>query len=470
MIKLFAILFALLLSPFAQANYDKVAPYTLDDCINIALKQHLSLKISDAQIAMAEALHLQAMSAYYPRLNASFSARKYDEDKTFSIKGDFTLPSNVATGLGMLNPANPAPVNSIPMDLKATVYDRDTVTASVNLSYPIFTGLKRSSIVSQAEKGILFAEQGRRKTNLDIVHNVKKYYHAAQFAIDMEMLANEALITFQVLEGLTEHLYKNKSLRIKKTDYLRTKTTTALAQSMLNEAEYARELAHEALGNAMGQPWNSANSLAKSTSSNLITMELQELIDTANNFNPEIQQLSLALQISEYKITEAKSGYYPTLGVQATATKLWNNYDSGLVNNDNSSSWNITVGIDWDLFSGFETVGKVNHAKAEQRKIKNQRILLDQAMALQVKLQFLKIKSSAKQMRASDSAYGFAQENRQLHIRAYHQDMVETKEVIESQLVESYTRSVFLRSRYALEMGLSTLEYLLGQNIEQMGH
>ena len=458
MIKKILLILTLSLSPLTQAKYDNVKTYNLDDCIAIALRQHQSLKVSDAQVEMAEALYTQAMSAYYPRLSAQLSGDRADEDRTFSFKGSFQLPSSIPLLGGTI----------IPIDTKTKLYDRDVARASVNMTFPVFTGFKRSAIINQAKKGIQVAEYGRRKTNLEIVRDVKKYYYAAQFAIEMEKLANDTLVRFQVLEELTERLYQNGSLKVKKTDYLRTKTTTALTRSMLNEAIYARELAHEALGNAMGQAWDVRYQLADSEKPESITAELQELIDAANNFNPELQQLRLAVQIADHRITEARSGYYPMIGVQASAHKLWNDFDAGLINDDNNEGWNIGVGLNWDLFSGFETAGKVSHAKAEQRKLTSQQVLLDEAMALQVKLQFLRIRSSGKQIKDTHAAFGFARDNRKLHVRAYQQEMVETKDVIESQLVESFSKSAYLRSRYALEMGLTTLEYLIGHNIEQL--
>jgi outer membrane protein TolC len=459
MLKHFFLLCVLLFSTVTPAKVSHVDTYTLDDCITIALQKHQSLKVSDAQVAMAEALYQQAMSAYWPRLTVNVSADRADEDRTFNVEGSFALPPALATALR---------TSSLPLDTKIKLYDRDLVRASINLSYPVFTGLKRPAIIGQAEKGVQIAEQGRRKTSLEVVRDVKKYYYAAQFALQMEQLAADTLERFKVLEDLTERLYQNGSLKVKKTDYLRTKTITALNRSLLNEAVYARELAHEALGNAMGQAWDAQYHLAESQKPVAITTELQELIDAANHFNPEIQQLSLAVQLSEHRITEAQSGYYPMVGVQARAHKLWNGFDGGLINDDNREGWNIGVGMQWDLFSGFETAGKVNHAKAQQRQIKSQRVLLDEGMALQIKQQFLRIRSSGKQINYTELAYGSARENRQLHVRAYQQEMVETKDVIQAQLVEGFAKSAYYRSRYALEIGLTSLEYLIGRNIEHL--
>ncbi len=470
----------LLLSTSALADFQKTEKLTLDDCISIALQKHQSLKVSDAQVQMAESLYQQAMSAYWPRVSASVHAERADQDRTFSAQGSFALPANVGSAMTAaaalqnpqyaqaLNAGLAQPISSIPLDIKMKLYDRDLVTASIDIEYPIFTGLKRPALIGQAKKGIKIAEQGRRKSSLEIVRDVKKYFYAAQFARQMEQLADATLERFKVLEELTERLYQNGSLKVKKTDYLRTKVTTAITRSMLHEAQYAKDLAHEALGNAMGQSWNAQYRLVETKMPKKLTAELAELVEAAQKFNPDIQQLSLAVQLTGDRITAAQSGYYPMVGVHASAYKLWNDYDAGLINDDNRNGWSIGIGMQWNLFNGFETTGKVNHAKAEQKKVQSQSVLLDQGMALQIKQQFLRIRSSGLQIQDNETAFSYARQNRKLHTRAYQQEMVETKDVIEAQLVESFAQSAYYRSRYALETGLSSLEFLIGHNLEEL--
>ncbi|MDD2739242.1 MAG: TolC family protein [Methylomonas lenta] len=447
----------------------------LEDCIRVALEKHQSLKISAANVAMAEAMYQQAMSAYWPQIAAQVNASRADQDRTFTMEGAFSLPPEVGGAIASLaqSPQQGALIQQglaqpIPINMDIELFDKDMVTSSLNLTYPIFTGLKRQAIVAQAEKGIQIAEQGQRKTNLELVRDVKKYFYAAQFAIQMEKLTEDTLERFQALEDLTERLYQNGSLKVKKTDYLRTKTTTAMTRTILNEARYAREMAHEALGNAMGQEWNEHYILEAADEASPISEGLQQLVESAQNFNPDIQQLKLAVQISDDQITEARSGYYPMIGFQAEVHDIQTPYHGGLTNSANRDGWTIGVGMQWNLFDGFQTTGKVNQAKAQQRKLESQQILLDQAIALQVKQQFLSIKSANSQTKDSQEAVGYASENRKLHVRAYQDELVETKDVIESQIVETFARGTHYRARYALEMGLLSLEYLIGQNVQSL--
>jgi len=460
--------FAILLSgslvvSAAPAPQQKLA---LADCIRIALEKHQSLNVSEASVAMAEAQYQQAMSAYWPRIAAEVNASRADQDRTFKVQGQFDLPP----ALGSLPALIPGgkPISAVPLNMDVKLMDRDIVTSSLNLTYPIFTGMKREAIVSQAEKGVKIAEEGRRKTNLEIVRDVKKYYYAAQFAIQMEQLADDTLERFKALEDLTERLYQHGSMRVKKTDYLRTKTTTAITRTMRSEAQYARELAHEALGNAMGQEWDASYSLAEAADASPLSGELKQLVDSAHTFNPDIQQLKLAVQISDDQITEARSGYYPMIGFQAEVHDIQTDYKSGLTNAVNRDGWTIGIGMQWNLFDGFQTTGKVNQAKAQQRKLESQQILLNQGIALQVKQQFLSIKSASTQTKDSQEAVGYASENRKLHVRAYQDELVETKDVIEAQIVETFAQGTHYRSRYALEMGLLSLEYLLGSNVGEL--
>lgn len=480
---IFILILSLLMPAFATAeshddsNNSLAAlsdPLSLENCIAIALKNHQSLKVSDASVLMAEALYQQAMSAYWPRVNLEMNAQRADQDRTFNFSGDIDGRA-ITNGLAQSSPAlaqvlglGLAQPGSIPLNLKVKLFNRDIVTAAVNLTYPIYTGGKVQAIVGQAEKGVKIAEEMRRKTRLEVINDVKKYYYAALFAQQMQQLAKDTLDRFQVLSELTERLFHNGSLKVKKTDYLRTKTVTAMTASMLHEAEYATNLVHEALANAMGIEWQPEMSLTEAEATANMTAPLASLQEMAQKFNPDVQQLNLAIQASDDMIAEAQSGYYPMIGFQASASKFLNSYNDGLVNPDNREGWTLGVGLQWNLFDGLQTTGKVHHAEAQQKKFNSQKVLLDKGVALQIKQQFLRITSSDAQVKDSQSATKFASENRKLNVSAYQEELVETKDVIEAQIVETFAQGSLFRSQYSLALAVATLEFLVGSNIQEL--
>jgi len=448
----------------AAVAEERVSQYqnlTLDDCIRIALKKHQSLQVSQAAVEMAEAQYQQAMSAYWPRLDINVSASRADQDRTFSLQGSVSLPNELAN-------IGPKPIKSIPLDMDIKLMDRDILSSSINLTYPVFTGGKRHAVVNQAKHGVEIAKQGMRKSTLSIIRDIKRFYYGAEFAQQMEQLTSDTLERFQVIEELTELLFQNGSLKVKKTDFLRTKTTTAITRAMLHEAHYATELAHQALVNAMGLELTEQLTLKFNKQTFRLNQDFQALIEDAQNFNPDIQRLSLAVMASGEKITEARSGYYPKLGLGVTAHKIWSDFDSGLINSDNQEGWTIGVELKWNLFDGFRTSGKVDQAKARLKKLESQKVLVNQATALLIKQHLLRLKSANQQIDDLLVAVKYAAQNRDLHIRAYREEMVKTEDVLESQVTEAFVQGSLYRARYNLNKALYSLEFQVGKNIRAM--
>ena len=438
----------------------------VDQAIQIALQNHRSMQVSQAALDMAEAQYQQAMSAFGPKVNLEAGIQRADQDRTFTFNGSVQTPvMDLTTVFGPGTP--PIPSQTLPMDMKVKMFDRDVTKSSLNFTYPLYTGGKEEAIKGMARKGADIAREEKRKTELEIVRDVRKYYTGAQFAGQMEQLASDTLERFQALEDLTDRLYQNASLKVKKTDYLRSKTTTAITRSMLQEAKYANSLSKEALINAMGLPLNSAISLAPDAALPAFNGELDALIADAMKFNPDKQQLELAVQAADYKIDDAKSGYLPTFGIEASTYKVWNSFKGGLFNDDNRDGWTIGIGLKWDLFDSGLTKAEVDAARAGKIKLEAQRVLLDSGLALQVKDDFMRIQRSRAQVDDNAKAQGFAEENRKLHVRAYQEELVETKDVIEAQIIESFTSTNLYRARYELRTAIADLDYKVGQALQQ---
>jgi outer membrane protein TolC len=443
---------------------DPLDQLTLERAIEIARENHRSLRASQAALDMAEAQYQQAMAAFGPKLGFEAGIQRADQDRTFSFSGTVQTPD-----LSISTPFGPVPVQGqpLPMNLDVKLFDRDVSKAALNFTYPLYTGGKEEALQGMARKGAEIAREEKRRTELEVVRDVRKYYNGVHFTQHMEALASDTLARFEALEDLTDRLYQNASLRVKRTDYLRTKTTTAVTRSMLHEARYASRLSKEALVNAMGLPLNTPLTLAAETPLPPFDARLEDLIADAMQFNPDKQRLELAVQAASFKIDEARSGYLPTIGLEASTYKVWNDYQRGLFNDDNRDGWTIGIGIKWDLFDSGLTRAEVNAAQAGKLKLEAQRVLLDNGLALQIKDDFLRIQRSRVQVDDNLKAQAYAEENRKLHVRAYQEEMVETKDVIEAQIVESFTQASLYRAGHELRTALADLDYKLGRALQR---
>ena len=454
------------------AAQERIDNLTLEQAVQTALKNHRSLQVSQAALEMAEAQHQQAMAAFRPKVSLEAGFQRADEDRTFTFSGAVQTPAmNIGPLLAPLTGPLPPSMTTIasqtlPINMDVKMFDRDVTKAGLNLTYPLYTGGKKEAMTGMAKAGVQIALEDRRKTEFEVVRDVNKYYHGAQFARQMAQLASDTLERFQALEDLTERLYQGASLKVKKTDYLRSKTTTAITRSMLQEARYASVLTQEALVNAMGLPVNSAVTLAPVVALPTFDSGLDTLIADAMQFNPDKQRLELAVQIADHKIDEAGSAGKPMIGLEASTYRIWNGYDGGLFNDANRSGWTLGIGVKWDLFDGGLTRASVDAARAGRAKLEAQRVLLDNGLALQVKDDFMRIQRSRAQVDDNAKAQGFAEESRKLHVRAYQEEMVETKDVIEAQIIESFASANLYRSQHDLRAALADLDFRVSKALK----
>lgn len=434
-----------------------VEQLTLTKAVQIALQNQGALKVSQAALEEAEAQYQQAMGAFRPHVNLEAGFQHNNQDRTFTFNGVVQTPATTIPGLGTI------PGQPLPMTMEVKLFNRDITKASLGMEYPLYTGGKQQAIEHMASKGVEIAQTEQRKSELEVVHDIHKYYYGAQYAQQMAQLSSDTVERFQVLQDLTERLYEGASLKVKKTDYLRIRTTTSLARTMLQEARYAETLSKAALVNAMGLPSTTVLTLAELEPVGQPNAGADELIAMAMSANPDRQRLASALQIADDKIDVAKSGYLPMVGLEASTYQYWNSYNGGLFNDANRKGWMIGIGAKWNLFEGGMTRASVSAAHASKMKLEQQQQLLDRGLALQVQECLLRIQRSRDQIDAGEQAQHDAVESRQLLVRAFQQDMVESKDVIEAQMIEGFASASLYRAQHELRTALSDLDQLLGR-------
>jgi outer membrane protein TolC len=271
----------------------------------------------------------------------------------------------------------------------------------------------------------------------------------------------------EVTLELTESLYKGSSARVRKTDYLRTKAVVGALRSAVAAVRGNERLALAALTNALGLPWESEIAVAdEEIPFRPYDADLSKLVGDAYAFSPDWAKLEEGIKAAAAHVDEKKSGHLPQLALIGSLTHVENSYDKGAVTPQNKDSWSMGLGLSIPIFNGLRTQAEVAEAKARLLRIKEQKVLLREGIALQVKDAFLLLSRSQEQRVAMAVALGAAEESRGLNERAYQEDLVETKDVIEAQLTESFMRAGYEKTLYDHVEALARLELVVGREVE----
>ncbi len=433
---------------------------SLNDCIKIALENNHNIKVSEEGIRIAEARKRQAESGYWPQVSAAAAYSLTNRDPLFILPGfNMSIPPITLFGT-TLNMGN---IEIPEEDIK--LMDKQNIHASLDVTYPVYTGGKVQAYNKEAKYGIEIANQDFRKSNLQVAYDVKRFYYSVLLAKKIYKIGSDALDRLNITLELTESLYKNGSGKTTKLDYLKNKVIVDQVKALVGGLKENINSAKQALEFTMG--FNKEFSLPDEEIP-FDTADLNEgkLIVRAFNSNPDWNKLNAAVFVYKAKIDEAESGFLPDIAVIGSFNQNFNSYKYGISNRVNSSIWLVGIGAQIPIFNGFRTKNEVGEADAQLKRINEQKNLLHDAIILQIKEALNKIESSVKNVKDTFEAHNAAAENSSLSERAFQQDMAQAKDLIEAQIWESLTEVQYQKALYDHALAEANLELLIGTQLK----
>ena len=95
-------------------------------------------------------------------------------------------------------------------------------------------------------------------------------------------------------------------------------------------------------------------------------------------------------------------------------------------------------------------------------------MLFKEGIALQIKNIFLQMLRAREQEKAMREGMNAAEENRGLNMRAYQGELVETREVIEAQLIEAIMKAQHQKVLYDHLQAQACLDFFIGREVTQL--
>ncbi len=469
--------------------FSKNVTLNLDQAIELALKNNGLNKISKINLEIANAQYQQALSANYPSLDAIFYSSRDKRDTIFQQRGSFTLASGLTKTLALANtlsiadpatragtqayisslPTSSFPTSSISADLDTKAKGRDTVRGQLELNYPIYTGGKITAIIEQARLNKDIAKQSIKRNESSIVFDVKRYFYGYVLTNELYTLIDSIYENMKFSRDLTKEFLENGTdLKINRTDYLNIKLLTSLINSTLSKIELNQKMLEGAIANLIGLKYDDILNIKYNKEEVLkLNSSLTNIIKKAYSINPDINSVNLALKIKNEQIKEKDSNNYPMVNLFGNASHTYNSYEYGYINEDNENSWTIGVAIKLSLFDGFKTKNEVLEKRLEKKMVEEQKILLEEGLALQLKNEFLKSSIGYKQIGILKEAVETASENSKMNFKGYQYEMVEAKDLVQSQLMEVYVKADYLKNVHDYLLSLASIDKLIGTKLDE---
>lgn len=339
--------FALFLFQAINAHAQQTKALTLNEAIELSIKNSKQLQLSKARIAEAVAVTKQATQNRLPDASIGVNFMQLSNATVHSYKKDTTATA--------------------PLNINQVIY------GSATISYPVFTGFKIKFGIESAkyleQATMLDADNDKEDVILNTIAAYVNLYKANIAA----KLVEENLIQSRQRDTDFTNLEKNGLLA--RNDLLKAQLQTSQFELGLLDAQNAIQLAQVNMNLMLGLPESTKLDLDSASfkqPAEVRTIEDYEMLAAQNRF--DIQALDSRKKAAEAGIKAAKGEYYPSLaltgGYLAADLPKFMSITNAL---------NVGVGVKYSLSSLWKTDAKVQQAKAREQQVQaSQAMLMDE--------------------------------------------------------------------------------------------
>jgi len=455
------VIFGVSLSGLPAFSQEKAAntPLTLEECIQLALKNRPELEMAALDILQAEHQIKEAVSHYYPRLNLSAGYTRFHRPSEFEFDVDITsIKAPLQPLLDLYGITLPSIIQQ-----EVEVGKKNWFSVSIDLQQPLFTFGRIKEGVRQTKIGHSIHLNQREKKRAEIIQEVKKGYYQFLLAREMNQLMKEAEARANVVAKMARIDYETsipdkENKGATRIDYLKARNFHSEMKVRLGEADKNLKLALLALkmtlGVNTGYPLNVADVPLGSMPMTPIHSEVMK--EKARERNIDLKSLDLGVQLFDAKRRLARKEYLPKIGLQGQYVGPEDRYGT-------KNSWYAGIGLTMPIFDGFSIRAKVGQAEAQFQKTSAQRFQMEAALTLQIDRFQSTLKELQGRVEILQTAIQEAQERTQLAADGYAVGVTEYDELLLAQRTELEMKSAYLQSLYLYQATLSELELVAGE-------
>jgi outer membrane protein TolC len=330
----------------------------LQTAARLAVAGNPGLAAAAERVRQARARLDQARSTWFPRLDASAGGTRVD-----LAENDY---QSALTQARYFNP-------------NASVDDpQDTYAAGLTATWVLFNGFEREFSQAAARHGLASSQASQVDVRRILLSGVVAAYYNGQLAAQNLAIAqaDKAFYGRQLKEAEARYRAGTGPL----SDILNFKIRLNAAQADIITARQSQDVARSALAALMGLPEAQLPQalplapMAPERQHEMAPLDVADLTTRAMETRPDLRRDRLALLSKEAEVGVARSGYWPTLGLNG-GVEGDRSDDAGFESDDFGSRIGLNLTV--NLFAGGATRARVRETEAAVEEGRRQLIALE---------------------------------------------------------------------------------------------
>ncbi|MBC7362722.1 MAG: TolC family protein [Candidatus Aminicenantes bacterium] len=422
----------------AQQTEPKKLELTLDDCLRLALEQNPFYLSTQEKENEARAQVHQAVSRFFPTLNAQ--GTDILDKKVFTVEIPPMVPGQQP--------------QRVKFDFTRTYQ------MSLSFSVPIFTGGRLMAGYKQANYNLLATQEAIRQSRQETVFNVKKAFYGYLLARKFLEVAQESIDLAERHLANVKNLYEVGMAT--KFDLLRAEVQLANLKPQLIRARNGLEMAELALKNLLGLDLNQPIEIKGELAFQDVQLSLDEAVQKALINRPELHQLRYQRQMAGEMFKLARANDLPSLAIGGTLNYWSNNLNFRKNNWENYYTISLVLNI--PIFNGFANQAQAAQAKALARELEYSLKGVTESIKLEVQQAILSYQQAKEALLSQEKNVEQAQEAVRLAELNFSEGLATTLDVTSAQVALSQARTNYAQALYDCLVALAQLEKATGES------
>jgi outer membrane protein TolC len=388
-----------------------------------------------------------------PRTAASWHAARAAAARVGQSKSEYLPTVGFGTEVAGGNPAE--------LDDKADSGTQNTFNALFGVRYLLFDGGRREARLKAAQEDLLAANFRHNTVLQDVALAAEEAYYELLAARQLRDVAQETVKQTGQHVALAEARHKVGVAA--KSDVLQAQTEKADADLSLVRADSAVRVGKGRLANALGLRVSQTVEIAQpqlpQDIHRLELADIEQLLDEAAATRPELKAALAQVEVQRAAVKSAEARYWPSVTAGADAGWIGRTFPPNL------SQWNLGLGVDWALFTGFDRNYQVHRSKSDlARSIAEQKSLL-QGVELEVWTAYQRVIEASQAIDAGGRFVASAEENARVAEGEYKNGVGSIIALIDAQTARSTARTQLVRAQLDWYTAMARFERAIGRTL-----
>ncbi len=190
---------------------------------------------------------------------------------------------------------------------------------------------------------------------------------------------------------------------------------------------------------------------------------MDELVQQAMENRPELKEIDFRMKAGENGITVAKSNWYPQIYLAGNYYYSRPNQRVFPVEDKFDGTWDVGVGLSWDIWNWFATSDQTKQAEAQYEEVKDGYKSLKDGIELEVTQNYLNLLKAKEKVLASNQSVQQAEENYRVTDETFKNGLTLNSELLDAEFDLLQAKTNYIQSMADYELAKASLEKSIGK-------